>query len=70
MTRLPNGYLQSKRELFIHAPLHNLIFKLKHKTCHTELDKIWIIYDFSTHFIPANISFSKLPQVTNNSSVC
>lgn len=69
MTRLPDVYLQSKRELFIRAS-QNLIFKLKHNMCITELSKVWIIYDFSTHFIPANISFPKLPQVTNGSSAC
>lgn len=62
MTRLSDGYLQNKHKLFIHALPQNFIFKLKHKTHNTELGKVWITYDFSTLFIPANISSSKLPK--------
>lgn len=53
MPKLPDGYLHSRRELFIHSLLQNLIFKIKHKhkTCFTELSKIWIIYDSSTQLL-------------------
>lgn len=70
MTGLLNGYRQSKRKLFILAFLHNLILTLNHKTCNIQPIFYQALYDFSTHFIPTNISFSKLPQAMNSSWVC